>query len=139
VPVAVVTVTVRAPAAAAASMAKLAVNDVALCTVVAVTVTPAPLTATLVAPVTKPVPVNVIDAVEPAVPAAGRIDASVGAADVGFEGAEGLLLPHAVKKIERMISAPASGALRRIVCTHFVMQLRPWCWITDHGEAARVE
>ena len=46
----VVTVTVRAPTAAAASITKLAVSDVVLPTTTELTVTPAPLTATVVAP-----------------------------------------------------------------------------------------
>ena len=50
VPPAVVTVTVRAPAAAAGSITKLAVSDVVLPTTTLLTVTPAPLTATVVAP-----------------------------------------------------------------------------------------
>ena len=49
VPPAVVTVTVRAPAAAAGSSTKLAVSDVVLPTTTVLTVTPAPLTVTVVA------------------------------------------------------------------------------------------
>jgi hypothetical protein len=71
VPPAVVIVTVRAPGAAAASMTKLVVSDVALCTVVALAVTPDPLIAIVVAPATKPVPVSVADTVVPADPVAG--------------------------------------------------------------------
>ena len=56
----VVTVTVRAPSVAAAAIAKSAVNDVALLTTILLIVTPLPLTATVVAPTTKFVPVSVI-------------------------------------------------------------------------------
>ena len=59
VPPAVVTVTVRAPVAAAGSSTKLAVSDVLLPTTTLLTVTPAPLTVTVVAPTTKLVPVSV--------------------------------------------------------------------------------
>ena len=52
------TVTVRAPAAAAGSITKLAVSDVLLPTTTLVTVTPPPLTFTVVAPTTKLVPVK---------------------------------------------------------------------------------
>jgi hypothetical protein len=127
VPPAVVTVTDRAPAAAAASTTKFAVSDVALCTVVAATVTPAPLIATVVALVTKPVPLNVTDTVDPGTPVAGRIAVSVGAV-VGEEGPLGVeLLPvqAAVRNIEMPAIAQAIQAFRRIVWTHVVIQLRP--------------
>ena len=64
VPPGVVTVTVRAPTAAAASITKLAVSDVVLPTTTELTVTPAPLTATVVAPM-KLVPVSVTVTVAP--------------------------------------------------------------------------
>ena len=68
VPPAVVTVTVRAPVAAAGSSTKLAVSDVVLPTTTVLTVTPAPLTATVVAPTTKLVPVSVTATVPPRTP-----------------------------------------------------------------------
>ena len=68
VPAAVVTVTERAPAAAAGSSTKLAVSDVLLPTTTVLTVTPAPLTATVVAPTTKLVPVSVTASVVPWMP-----------------------------------------------------------------------
>ena len=59
VPPLVVTVTVRAPSVAPAAIAKSAVSDVALPTTILLIVTPLPLTATVVAPTTKFVPVSV--------------------------------------------------------------------------------
>src|SRR4051794_41926802 len=59
VPPTVVTVTVRGPTAAAASSTKSAVNDVLLFTTTLVTVTPLPLTFTMVPPTTKLVPVKI--------------------------------------------------------------------------------
>ena len=53
------TVTVRAPDAAAGSITKPAVIDVPLPTTTLLTVTPAPLTFTVVAPTTKLVPFSV--------------------------------------------------------------------------------
>jgi hypothetical protein len=72
-PPAVVTVTLRFPVAAAGSTMKLVVSCVALVTVTGPTVTPEPLTATVVAPVTKFVPVSVIGlTVVPAAPVFGE-------------------------------------------------------------------
>ena len=68
VPPAVMTVTVRAPSAAVRSSTKLAVSDVLLPTMTLATVTPAPLTATVVAPTTKLVPVSVTATVVPRMP-----------------------------------------------------------------------
>ena len=67
VPPAVVTVTERAPVAAAASITKVAVSEVPLPTTMLLTVTPVPLTATVV-PAMKLVPVSVTATVAPCVP-----------------------------------------------------------------------
>ena len=83
VPPAVVTVTEWAPVAAAASSTKLAVSDVVLPTTTLLTVTPPPLTATVVAPTTKLVPVSVTATVSPRLPRFGETLVSVGAAAGG--------------------------------------------------------
>ena len=83
VPAAVVTVTVRGPSAAAGSITKLAVSDVALATMTLVTVTPPPLTVTVVAPATKLVPVSVTATVVPGSPRFGEMLVSVGAPAAG--------------------------------------------------------
>jgi hypothetical protein len=113
-PAAVLTVTFRAPAAAAASMTKLAVIAERLCTVIALTVTPAPLTATVVEPVTKPAPFRVTETVDPAVPVAGAIVASVGT--VAFEpddpdGAVASLPVQPVRSTAMLATAHASHTL----------------------------
>jgi hypothetical protein len=68
VPPAVVTVTVRGLTAGTRGRTKLAVSDVGPLTTTLLTVTPAPLTFTVVAPTTKFVPVNVTATVAPCVP-----------------------------------------------------------------------
>ena len=79
VPAAVVTVTFRGPSAAAALTTKLAVSDVVLPATTLLTVTPLPLTATVVAPMTKPAPVSVTATVAPWSPRFGATLASAGA------------------------------------------------------------
>src|SRR4051794_13631539 len=97
VPPAVVTVTFRAPGAAAASSTKLAVSDVVLLTATVVTVTPLPLTFTVVAPTTKLVPVSVTATVAPWSPWFGAMLVNVGA-DAGAFTVNGTepLVPAAV-------------------------------------------
>ena len=135
------TVTFRAPAAIAASMTKVAVIDEALCTLLALTVTPAPLTATAVAPATKLAPFNVTDTVVPAVPVAGVIVTRLGALRVEPaepEGATELLSVQPVRSIARLTTTHASHALRTIRCTglpHTASFRRP----ESPGDAARVE
>jgi hypothetical protein len=65
VPFAVVTVTFRTPKAADALITSVAVSDVGLVTLTDVAVTPVPLVATVVAPATKLVPVNVTGTLVP--------------------------------------------------------------------------
>lgn len=114
VPPPVETVTVRAPGAAAASITKLTVIDVALCTVAALAVTPAPLIATVVAPVTNPAPVSVADTVDPAAPVAGAIVARVGAPVEAVDGPAGVFpVQPAANNMATLASAEASHALRR--------------------------
>jgi hypothetical protein len=74
-----VTVTVSPPTAALAAIAKLAVICVALTTCTLLTVTPLPLTFTVVFPA-KFVPVKVTGTFVPCAPVVGLIEASVGAA-----------------------------------------------------------
>ena len=77
VPPAVVIVTLRAPVAASASTNRLAVIDVMLLTVTLLAVTPVPLTL-IVAPLMKPVPVNVSLTVVPMSPLAMLKDVNPG-------------------------------------------------------------
>jgi hypothetical protein len=60
---------------------KVADNDVVLRTFTALAVTPAPLTATVVAPLTKFVPVSDTPTAVPWVPLVGETDVSVGTAE----------------------------------------------------------
>ena len=68
VPAAVVTVTVWAPVVARAAIAMSTVSDVALLTITLLAVTPPLLTVTVVAPITKLVPVSVAVTVVPRLP-----------------------------------------------------------------------
>ena len=82
------TVTVRAPAAELAARVKVAVSDVGDVTTTPLGVTPVPLTASVVEPATKLVPVTTTATVDPAAPLDGTTVASVGV----FEEAPELFL-----------------------------------------------
>jgi len=71
VPLGAVTVTFRAPVAAFAAIVNVAVSDVGPVTFTALTVTPAPLTCTVVWPTTKSVPVIVTFTALPTFPEFG--------------------------------------------------------------------
>src|SRR5579884_2053898 len=78
VPPAVVTDTVRAPSEAPDAITRSAVSEVALATLTFVAVMLVPLTATVVAPLTKLVPVRVTVCVVPCTPVAGATLVNVG-------------------------------------------------------------
>jgi hypothetical protein len=84
----------------------------------------------MIAPVMKPEPVSVTDAVDPAAPVAGAIAVNVGAAVAGVDGAEGLSLAHAVRRTAMVASAQVSRPRRTINRAYFVIQLRP-CVLDD--------
>lgn len=79
VPPAVVTVTFRSPNAAEPPISKSAVSEVPLLTLTFLTVTFDPLTATVVEPEMKFVPVRVTETVVPCTPVVGLTAVSVGA------------------------------------------------------------
>jgi hypothetical protein len=85
VPEPVVTVTDRSPTAASAAIVNSAERAVALVTVTLLTATPAPLTATDVAPATKFDPVIACATVDPAAPLAALTAASPGIVVDGVE------------------------------------------------------
>ena len=78
VPAAVLTVTDRVPATAAELTVKVAVSDVVLSTFTELPVTPVPLMFSVVAPLTKFVPLNVTEIPAPRLPDDGVIAVSVG-------------------------------------------------------------
>ena len=80
VPLGAVTVTFRAPVAAFAAIVNVAVSDVGFVTFTALTVTPAPLTCTVVWPAAKSVPVIVTFTALPTLPEFGWTCPIVGAA-----------------------------------------------------------
>jgi hypothetical protein len=110
-PPAVVTVIWRAPTSAAAAIPTLAVSDVALVTSTALTVTPLPLTVTVVASGTKFVPLSVALTVVPATPTFGLRLASVGAGGTTVNVIGALVPPLAVVSV---IACDPSGALPAI-------------------------
>jgi hypothetical protein len=79
VPAGVVNVTLRAPSAAAPSITNVALSDVLFMTVTSVTVTPEPLTATVVAPATKLAPASTCAGLVPVAPSCWRRLAIAGA------------------------------------------------------------
>jgi hypothetical protein len=108
VPPVVVTVTLRAPSSAPASTAKRALSVVRLTTVTSLTDTPEPAIAT-VAPLAKPVPVNVATTLVPAAAALGARLVSVGEEAVTVNVIE--LLPLAVTIVNVRGPIGASGAI----------------------------
>jgi len=119
VPAAVVTVTLRAPSAAAVSTAKVALSDVLLATATLATATPEPLTATVVAPATKLVPVRTCAGLVPVAPSACRRLVIVGNAIPADEAATivngtGELFPPDVCTVTFRAPAAADGSMTKL-------------------------
>jgi hypothetical protein len=115
VPPAVDTLTLRSPRAAAASMTKLTVSDVLLATLTLDAVTPVPLTATIVAPLTKFVPVNVLETVVPTTAVLRFKLVSVGAAGLMVNVCAPLVPPAVVTVTVRAPSVAAASMTKLAV------------------------
>ena len=89
-------------------------SEVLSLTVTSPTVTPLPLTATLVAPLTKCVPVSVSETVVPDTAVAGAIAVSVGAGGTTVKGSAGLVPPLAVVIVSVRGPSAASAAIASV-------------------------
>jgi hypothetical protein len=111
VPPAVFTVTLCAPASADESIVRLTVRDVLFWTDTEPTVTPEPLTATVVALLMKLVPASVSVTVLPATAVVGLMAVSVGAGGTTVNVMAGLVPPVAVVRVTAREPSDASAAI----------------------------